>query len=199
MRALRITALLAVLAWILVAASPPLAAAENAVRGGIGGLDNGTLQNGDGTGQARLSLFSVDLALVKQARDLSGTVLPDAAPVSSNDEIWFVLYVDNTTAFPATDVRITDLLDEAAFRYVPGTLARTIVPSGSTDAAIWAGAWAPITDAVGGPDDEGSATDTGGPLGIDRVVVGAEPPSPNLTLSVPGSSLTAVRFRVRVN
>jgi hypothetical protein len=187
------------LAWILVAASPPVAAADNAARGGIGGLDNGTLQFGDGTGQARLSLFSVDLALVKQARDLTGTVLPDAAPVSASDEIWFVLYVDNPTLFPANDVRISDLLDEVAFTYVPGSLARTVVPAGSSDAAIWSGAWTALTDAVGGPDDAGSATDTGGPAGADRIVVGAEPPSPNLTLSVPGSSLAAVRFRVRVN
>ena len=82
---------------------------------------------------------------------------------------------------------------------MPGTLARTTVPTAAGDAAIWSGAWAPLTDAVGGPDDEGSVTDSGGPAGADRIVVGAEPPLPNLTLSVPASSLTAVRFRVRVN
>lgn len=199
MRSWRLSALLALLAWILVAMTPPAAAVDNAARGGIGGIDNGTLQYGDGTGQARLSLFAADLALVKQARDLSGIVLPDAAPVFAGDEIWFVLYVDNTTSFPASDVRISDLLDEVAFTFVPGTLARVTVPTASSDAAIWTGAWVPLTDAVGGPDDEGSATDTGGPAGADRIVVGAEPPLPNLTLSIPGSSLTAVRFRVRVN
>lgn len=179
--------------------TPPVAALDNAARGGIGGIDNGTLLYGDGTGEARLSLFATDLALVKQARDLSGAVLADGAAVSAGDEIWFVLYVDNTTSFPASDVRITDLLDEVAFTYVPGSLARTTVPTASSDAALWSGTWVSLTDAVGGPDDEGSATDSGGPAGADRIVVGAEPPLPNLTLSVPQSSLTAVRFRVRVN
>jgi uncharacterized repeat protein (TIGR01451 family) len=179
--------------------SPPARAVDNAARGGIGSIDNGTLQYGDGTGQARVSLLVADLALVKQARGLTGTVLADGSPVAAGDEIWFVLYVDNTTSAPAADVRITDALDESAFTYVPGTLARTVVPTASSDAAIWAGAWVPLTDAVGGPDDQGSATDTGGPAGADRIVVGAEPPAPNVTLSVPGSSLAAIRFRVRVN
>jgi uncharacterized repeat protein (TIGR01451 family) len=194
----RTTSLIAVLAWTLWGASPARAV-DNAATGGIGGLNNGTLLNGNGTGQARLSLFAVDLALVKQARDLAGTVLPDSASVSPGQEIWFVLHVDNVTAFPATDVRITDILDEAAFTYVPGTLQQTTVPTGSSDAALWAGAWTPLTDATGAPDDVGSAVDSGGPAGADRITVGAVPPQPNLQLTVPPSSMTAVRFRVRVN
>ena len=125
-RTTRIVALLGVFLWSV---SLSTRAADNAATGGIGGLDNGTLQFGDGTGQARLSLFSVDLALVKQARDLSGSVLADAADVVPGQEIWFVLHVDNPTAFPAADVRITDLLDESAFTYVAGSLESTTVPT----------------------------------------------------------------------
>lgn len=198
MKSWRTTSLIAVLAWTLWGASPARAV-DNAAQGGIGGLNNGTLQNGDGTGQARVSLFAVDLALVKQARDLAGTVLPDNAAVSPGQELYFVLHVDNVTAFPASDVRITDLLDEAAFTYVPGTLETTTVPTGANDAALWAGTWTALTDAPGAPDDIGSAVDSGGPPGADRITVGAVPPQPNVTLTVPPSSLTAVRFRVRVN
>jgi uncharacterized repeat protein (TIGR01451 family) len=187
------------LAGVLVANPPPVSAAENRATGGIGGINNGTLLYGDGTGEARISLTAVDLALVKQARDLTGAVLPGGATVSPGQEIWFVLHVDNPTTVPASDVRFTDLLDEAAFTYVPGTLQKTTVPTGSTNPAIWAGVWSALTDAVGAPDDQGSVTDTSGPPGPDRITVGAAPLQTNTALSLPPSSLVAIRFRVRVN
>ena len=74
-------------AGVLLSIPPPVLAADNAALGGIKGIDNGTLIGGDGTGEARLTLFSTDLALVKQARDLSGIVLPDGTDVSSGQEI----------------------------------------------------------------------------------------------------------------
>ena len=100
--------LVALLAWAVILLAPCALAVDNLAKGGIGGIDNGTMQYGDGSGQARISLFSVDLALVKQARDPSGNVLPDAAPVSPGQDLWFVLYVDNPTAAAATDVRLND-------------------------------------------------------------------------------------------
>ena len=187
------------LAWVLSVLGPAPLAADNAALGGIGGIDNGTLVDGGGTGRARVSLFSVDLALVKQARDLAGSVLPDGADVFPGQEIWFVLYVDNPTVAPALDLGISDLLDEAAFAYVPGTLEHTVVASGSDDAAIWAGAWTPLTDAPGLPDDEASALDTGAPAGVDRITFGAVAGQANQPVDLPASSLRAVRFRVRVN
>ena len=196
---LRAGMLVAFLAWALLSVPPAANAADNAALGGIGGINNGTLLGGDGTGEARISLFAVDLALVKQARDLMGIVLPDGTNVSPGQDIYFVLYVDNPTAARATNLQLIDLLNEADFAYTPGSLEQTLVPSGSSDAAIWAGAWTPLTDAVGLPDDGASATDSGGPLGIDRITVGAEPTQTNQTVSVPGSSLRAFRFRVRVN
>ena len=193
-------AVLTILAVCALLARPgPAMAADNSALGGIGGFNNGTLLGGDGTGTARFTLFSTNLALVKQARDLTGAVLPDGTDVSPGEEVWFVLYVDNSTPVDAADLRIDDPLSDLQFTYVQGTLGQTVVPSGSNDAAIWAGVWSPLTDAVGAPDDAGSATDNGGPPGEDRVTVGAVAGQVNQVIDVPAQSLRAVRFRVRVN
>jgi len=49
---------------------------------------------------------SVQLALVKQARDLAGAVLATGANVTPGQTIYFVLFVDNVTAVPANDIRL---------------------------------------------------------------------------------------------
>ena len=162
-------------------------------------MNNGTVRNGDGTGEARISLFAVDLALVKQARDLAGTVLPDGANVSPGQEIYFVLYVENPTDFAVDDLRISDPINDLEFSYITGSLEQTVVPAGSTDAAIWGGAWTPLSDVVGAPDDGASITDTAGPPAEDRLTLGAVPLQPNQIVDLPAQSLRAVRFRVRVN
>lgn len=187
------------LAWFLLFHPPRADAADNAATGGVGGLNNGTLAGGDGSGEAKISLFTVDLALVKQARDLAGTVLPAGASVVPGQELWFVLVLDNPTPVAAGDLRLTDALDETQFTYVPGTLATTLVPTGSSDADIWAGAWNALTDALGPPDDEASFVDTGGPPDLDRLTVGTEPVQVNRLTDVPAATLRAVRFKVRVN
>ena len=119
--------------------------------------------------------------------------------VSPGQELYFVLYVDNPTAVAVQDLRLNDPLDELQFTYVPGSLEETVVPTGSTDAAIWAGVWTTLTDVVGAPDDGGSVTDTGGPPTEDRVTVGADPAQTNQQVGIPALSLRAVRFRVTVN
>lgn len=173
-------------------------AATNVVTAGIGGLDNGTLLGGDGTGPARMTLVSADVALVKQARRLDGTVLGDGADVIVGQELVVVLFVDNSTDAPASDVRIIDPLDESAFVYVTGTLETAVMPAGSGDAAIWAASWSPLSDALGAPDDAGSIADTGGGAGPDRVVFGAEPGQAGMPIDVPAGTLRAFRFHVRV-
>ena len=173
--------------------------ATNAVTGGIGGINNGTLLGGDGTGTAQITLNVSGLALVKQARDLTGTVLPDNSNVVSNQELYFVLFVDNSSPIAAGDLQITDQLNELEFTYIPGTVEMTVVPTGSSDAAIWAGSWTSVSDTLGGPDDGASILDTGGPADRDRLTVGSVPGQANQALDVPGSSIRAVRFRVRVN
>lgn len=148
---------------------------------------------------AAVTVNSTQLALVKQARDLAGSVIPSGANVTPGQTIYFVLYVDNTTSYTANSIRITDLLNESEFSYVTNSIETAVVASGSNDAAIWAGAWTALTDAVGGPDDIASITDTGGPATADRLTVGDVPAQANQGLSVSGNTLRAIRFRVTVN
>ena len=188
------------LALLLTAASDPYAfAAVNSVTGGIGGINNGTLSGGDGTGTAQITLNVSALALVKQARDLTGNVLPGNADVFSGQEIYFVLYVDNPSPYAAVDLRVLDQLNESEFTYIQGSLEMTAVPSGSGDAAIWAGTWSAVSDTLGAPDDGASILDTGGQAGRDNLTVGSVPGQANQAVDIPGNSLVAIRFRARVN
>jgi hypothetical protein len=196
---IRILGSVLLLAGALNVAPRSVHAATNVARGGIGGIDNGTLQGGDGTGQAQVVLNVVDLALVKQARGLAGQVLPSNGSVPAGSDVWFVLYVDNMTLVQADSLQLVDALDESAFTYVPGTLAIAMMPAGSTDAATWSAAWSPLTDGAGPPDDTGSFADSGGPAGLDHLTIGAVPGQPNLPAGIPPLTRLAVRFRVRVN
>jgi len=191
------SAALAVLTGLLLAAKAP--AATNVALGSIGGNSGVTLSNGDGSGPARITINKVDLALVKQARDPGGAVLPANAPVTAGQTIWFVLYIDNPTDFAADALTLTDLLDESQFTYVAGSIESTLVASGANDAVIWAGTWTPLTDALGAPDDVASFTDSGGAAEPDRFTAGAVSGQANAPLSIPAHSLRAVRFRVRVD
>ena len=151
------------------------------------------------TPSAAVTVNSTQLALVKQARNLAGSVIANGANVSSGQTIYFVLYVDNTTSYTASSIRLTDLLNESEFTYIPNSIETTVVASGANDAAIWAGVWSVLSDAVGGPDDIASITDTGGPATADRLTVGDVPAQANQGLNVSGNTLRAIRFRVTVN
>jgi hypothetical protein len=174
-------------------------AAVNSATGGINGLNNGTLVGGDGTGTAQIEINSVQLALVKEARDLNGAVLSDGSDVLINQEIYFVLYVDNVTDFTANRMTIQDAIDETQFTYIADSMEVTSVATGSDEAARWAGTWTPVTDAVGGPDDEASVVDSGGPPGLDRLTVGETAGQVNQPLAIPAQTQWAIRFRVRIN
>ena len=174
-------------------------AAVNSATGGINGINNGTLIGGDGTGTAQIDINSVQLALAKEARDLAGNVLAPGANVSPSQEIYFVLYVDNITDFLAYRFTIEDAIDETQFTYIPNSLEMTTVVSGANAALRWAGNWAPLTDAVGGPDDEASVVDTGGPPGADNVAIGEVAGQVNAPLQIPAQTQWAIRFRVTVN
>jgi len=180
-------------------ASASLYAATNSATGGMGGLNNGTLIGGDGTGTAQIEINSVQLALVKEARDLAGTVLAENADVNPGQEIYFVLYIDNITDVAAYRLTIQDAIDETQFTVVADSLETTSVVSGADAATRWAGFWTPLTDALGGPDDEASILDTGGPTGPDLLTVGDVPGQANLFLQIPAQTQWAIRFRVRVN
>lgn len=142
------------------------------------------------------------LAIVKQAWLENGAAplpSPLTAPVGS--AIVFLIYVKNTTAGVAADVRITDLLDEVAFRYDSGSIVRTSAaappPDTAADLAIFAataaGTGTALTDGAG--DDTASAADTDTSGFVDRITVGA---ATNASLSIAAHSTFAIRFRVLV-
>lgn len=164
--------------------------------------DNQALDGGGGgvalNPSVTVTINRAPLALVKQARDLGGVVLANGAAVTAGQTLYFVLYVDNPTAYSAPRLRLSDALDEAEFDYLPGSLETTVVASGANDAAIWAGSWTALSDALGAPDDFGSVVDSGGPAGPDRVTLGDVAGQANQPLNVAAGTLRAVRFRVTV-
>ncbi len=185
------------LAFLLGVGPPDVSAGTNRALAGIGGINNGTITGGDGTGAAAVTINTATLALVKQARDLSGNVMPDGSSVPSGQEIFFVFFVDNYTDTPAFNITLIDQIDESQFTYIDGTLATTNVPSGSSDTAIWSGSWTFISQDPGG--DIGSIVDSQSDGNRDRITVGNEPSQPNTQLDIPTGTLQAFRFRVRVN
>lgn len=192
------------MAWLtllcLVLSGPAgVYAAVNSATGGIEGINNGTLVGGDGSGPAQIAINSVQLALAKEARDLAGNVLTPATVVMPNQEIYFVLYVDNITDFDAYRLTIEDAIDETQFTYVANSVEATTVASGSNAAARWAGIWTPLSDALGAPDDEASVLDSGGPAGLDKLTAGEVAGQANTPLAIPARTQWAIRFRVRVN
>ena len=188
-----------VLLFSAALSSASLYAATNAATGGISGINNGTLMGGDGTGTAQIVINSVQLALAKEARDLAGTVLALNADVAPGQEIYFVLYIDNITDYEAYRLTVQDAIDETQFTYVANSLESTTVASGADAAMRWAGTWTPLTDVLGGPDDEASIVDTGGPVGPDNLAVGDVSGQANTFLAIPAQTQWAIRFRVRVN
>lgn len=186
------------LAFLLGVGPPAVEAATNRALGGVNGINNGTITGGDGIGASEITINAVPLALVKQARDLAGNVIPGGSDVASNTTIYFVLYVDNPTDAEAYDVQIRDQLNETGFRYQAATLATTEVPTGSNDAAIWAGTWTPLFD----PQDADacSALDTSSPANPepDLITCGNDPVQPNPRMPIPAGTLKAIRFQVEV-
>jgi len=170
-------------------------AATNSAYGGIRGLDNGTLSGGDGTGTAQFALDSHRLALVKQARDLTGNLLPEGADVDSDSEIYFILIVENPTAAPAPDIQLHDPLAIDQFQYISNSLEMTVLPVGSTD--LWNSPWSPVTDAVGSesPDDVASVVIE---EEVSRITFGAMAGQENASFDLERGQRVALRFRVRV-
>lgn len=180
-----------VLILAFICPMPALAATNTATD--AGGGDITLLPSGP------VTVTSVQPLLVKEARDLTGAIIPNGSNVSSGQTIYFVIYIDNTTSVSASNFRITDLINEAEFTYIPDSMELATVVTGSSGAAIWGGLWTSLSDIVGVPDDVASITDSGGPAGLDKVTIGAVPGQANQILTVPALSLRAIRFRVTVN
>jgi len=184
---------------LLLTVPPDVLAATNAVTAGVGGVDNGTLLGGDGSGAARVAITATTLPLTKQARDLAGNLIADGGSVAPGQIIYFILTVTNSTTYAVHDVQLVDQINEAEFTYLPATLETATVAAGSSAVALWSAAWTPLSDDVGGPDDIASISDSGGPAGRDRLTVGAFAGQANQSLTLPGTTTVAIRFRVRVN
>ena len=186
------------LAFLLGVGPPTVQAATNRALGGIGGINNGTLNGGDGIGTSEFTIFSAQLALIKQARDLSGNILATNADVNSGSEIWFVLYVDNPTDGPAFDVALIDQLNESQFTYISGSLETKNLALGTPDATFWSDPWTLLSEDTDA--DIGSIIDTAPFDGNrDQVTIGTEASQPNGSLNIPDGTRQAIRFRVRVN
>jgi hypothetical protein len=172
----------------LLLAAPPAAWADgvavNSVRGGIRGINNGTLKNGDGTNDARVTIRVKQLKLIKQARALSGKVLTEKDAVARGQRIYFVFVIENDIDSPIEDIRLIDEFPESDFVYVPGTLEEVRLTS--TDASI-----------AGGADDAaGVNTNPSGGANQITLKVGRDPN--NKSLDIPGKTTWALRFQVKV-
>jgi hypothetical protein len=170
-----------------------------------GNFDN----NAPDMGAYETSNCAPGLTIVKQVWEEGGTTPlgnPTTAPVGST--LVFLIYVKNTTAGSVTDLRINDDLDEAGFEYVAGTLRRTsdTVPPTDADTNLVIfnksgdGTSISLTDAVdAAPATEvSSAQDTAGPVGVDKITVGAVAGQANAGLSMGAHETFALRFKVKV-
>jgi uncharacterized repeat protein (TIGR01451 family) len=179
----RIIIMTAAFLGIVLLAAAPAMAADNTGTGDIGG--DGASLNDSNT----FSLFSTTMSLNKMAFLANGTQLTSGATLPRGTEVRFVIYIDNTTTFPLTDVSVQDVLDPA-FAYQAGSmLVDNTLSSGATQAVIYStvnNSGAPVTDAIS--DDVASAVGT--TIDVGNSVVGT-----NTQLDVAGDSVWAILFR----
>ena len=171
---------MAFMAAVLMLSGPAMAA-PNQGTGDIGGID------ADLTNSNIFSLSSTTLALNKMAFLANGTQLATGATLPRGTEVRFVIYVDNTTTFPITDVSVPDVLDPT-FGYITGSMkASNAISTGASQAFIYStvNAAGTVTDGTG--DDVASY----GALTIDAGNQNAA----NSTLDVAPSSVWALMFR----
>jgi uncharacterized repeat protein (TIGR01451 family) len=136
--------LAAVLALLLAPAAAM--AADNTATGDINGVS--AALNPSNT----FTINPSTLSLVKAAFLSDGTQLASGVTVPAGTTVRFLIYVDNPTGVPVSDLSMEDVL-VAGFQYTAGTLRTDASQaSGATDAAIYAAAAAasPVTDAVDG-------------------------------------------------
>jgi uncharacterized repeat protein (TIGR01451 family) len=183
-RCIPIMIMAAVLAGMVLLAGAPAMAADNQGTGDIGG-DSASLSSSN-----VFSLFTTTMALNKMAFLANGTQLTSGAVLPRGTEVRFVIYVDNPTLFPISDVSIQDVLDPA-FAYQAGSMkVDNSLSSGATQAQIYSTVNAVagnVSDAVDG--DVGSVS--GATIDMGNSVVGG-----NGQLDVAADSVWAVLFRV---
>lgn len=191
-----------------------MAATNEALDGGGGGI----LLGGSGT----VTITSTQLGLVKAVFDQAGNCLASSdndpacgvAPfndtaVLTGTRLTFVIYVDNTTAITANDIRFIDDIDDNAgagdyFQFVTDTygagqgLAFGTTGSGDTKANIRTAAMTgtPLTNALDGAAqlNEYAGIDTA--ASPDRLYVGGDNVSPDNDQVDVGNQVWAITFDV---
>jgi len=179
---LAVTAAVALCAAFLM--SGPVMAADNIGTGDIGG-DSGSLNSSN-----TFSLFTTTLSLTKMAFLANGTALANSTILPRGTEVRFVVYVDNTTTFPLSDVSVQDVLDPA-FVYQTGSMMTATLAAGSLPADIYS----TIINGAGTLTD-GTADDIAS-YASSTIDVGNQNAA-NTTLDVPGSSVWAIMFRTLI-
>ena len=176
-----VTAMAFIAAALLIPGSAM--AAPNQGTGDIGGID------ADLTNSNIFSLSSATMALNKMAFLADGTQLVTGATLPRGTEVRFVIYVDNTTTFPITDVSIQDVLDPA-FAYQTGSMKyNNALAAGASEALIYttvnAVAASVATDAIS--DDVASA--------VGVTINAGNQNAANSTVNISPSSVWAILFR----
>jgi len=171
------------------------------------------------TNSGNVTVNSSTLQLMKQVWDSAGSnclasIPADATCNSSASSITvpagttlkFLIYVKNTSDVSLSDVRFQDLLDDSAtgFTYTASSIKRTpndgTAPADTaTNATILAAATTALTDAVGGPDDFASITDSNANVKLDKLTVGAVTGQANLSLSFLAHKTFAILLTVTKN
>lgn len=150
-----------------------------------------------------LTITATTLAVVKKAflDDNSGTEIPSGSSLAKGTFVKFLIYIDNSAAIVASDVRIEDLLDKTAFTYQAGSLHwnNSVTASAAGVATIF-------SDTNTGPalSDATSAADTGSadtvalPASV-RITFGAHSLQANSALNIPAGKIAGFLFRARLN
>lgn len=181
-------------------------AATNIGRGNIGA--DPTVPDTDYvTDSAVLTITSANLSVVKVAflDDDTGTQIADGSSVVKGSIVKFMIYMDNTTATAALDVRLQDLLNEVDFTYQANSLSwnNNVTASAAALATIFsntdtsgANTGVALTDTISGVD-VASADVTQTP--DDRVTIGAHTAQTNAPLNIPAGKIASFMLRAQVN
>ena len=177
--------IVALVAALVMTLSPSLSmAAVNQGTGDIAGVP-GDLNNSN-----LFNLTATTLGLVKTAFLTDGTQLSDGDNVPSGTLVQFLIYMDNTTPVPITDLNVADLL-AGAFTYQAGTIhVDNSVATGATAAAIWA-----AIDLTGALDDAEDGVDV---AGISGATISAGSSAGNVQVDPLASFVWAIRFTVQM-
>lgn len=137
-----------------------------------------------------LNLTTAQLALVKRAFLTDGTPVAEGASVPKGTLVRFMMYIDNATVIPVSDMSVRDVL-AGAFQYQAGTIkVDNSRPTGDTEANIYAAVNAQ-TALSDGPDGD-VASIAGSTIDIGNQYAA------NGQLDILGGKVWAVLFTVKM-